>query len=126
MIEGKQSRACVYLLSLVCPRYSFLNSGNFQQIYFFSTTIGWSFDNKRIRYWKALLHTWIRNKAHFAERKRVNQNKQEAQQSRQAMVQQAAQAREAAQQEWERRYEESRQNRVSYEEYQRMKATGMC
>ena len=96
-----------------------------EDFFFYYEAIGWSFGNKRIRNWKALLRTWIRNKTRFATLKGVSLNKREAQQAREVMAQQAAQAREAAQQEWERRYEESRQNSVSYEEYQRMKAAGM-
>ena len=96
-----------------------------EDFFFYYEAIGWSFGNKRIRNWKALLRTWIRNKTRFATLKGVSLDRREAQQAREVMAQQAAQAREAAQQEWERRYEESRQNSVSYEEYQRMKAAGM-
>ena len=87
--------------------------------------LGWSFGRKPIRNWKALLRTWIRNKERFAGQKGLRLERAAAEQSRQTQAQQAAQAREQAQQEWERRYEESRQNRVSYEEYKRMKAAGM-
>ena len=96
-----------------------------EDFFYYYEAIGWSFGNKRIRNWKALLRTWIRNKTRFATLKGVSLDRQEVQQAREVMAQQAAQARKAAQQEWERRYEESRQNSVSYEEYQRMKAAGM-
>ena len=87
--------------------------------------IGWSFGTKPIRNWRALLRTWIRNKDYFAGRRVPRQKQTLRMQPRQNMEDRVAQAREAAQQEWERRYEESRQNHVSYEEYKRMKAAGM-
>ena len=78
---------------------------------------GWRLGGHEVYDWKSLVEYWLANRRLF--RKAPCQSPQVEEQ------QQAAQAREAAQQEWERRYEESRQNRVSYEEYKRMKAAGM-
>ena len=90
-----------------------------EQFHDYYSAIGWRFGQKKIYDWRAVARVWLTNRSRFQRQACVQQS--------QACVQQrqAAQAREAAQQEWERRYEESRQNSVSYEEYQRMKAAGM-
>ena len=83
-----------------------------EQFHDYYSAIGWRFGQKKIYDWRAVARVWLTNRSKFLRQAGVQQS-------------QAAQQREAAQQEWERRYDESRQNHVSYEEYKRMKAAGM-
>jgi len=72
----------------------------------------WRIAGYKIHDWRAVFRVWVRNS---------RSNPQNATQRRQ---QQIAEERERVQQEFETRYQEAAQTRVSYEEYQRMKREG--